>query len=58
MAHEETETEVATIEHELEILRSSYAILAYWARVLRGFVWLMTIPLAGLFAYELKRASS
>jgi hypothetical protein len=45
--------EVAKIEHELELLRESYATMVYWARVLKVFIWSLTIPLACVIAYAM-----
>jgi hypothetical protein len=42
--------EIAKIEHELEILRSRYAIFAYWARVVKWFCIAAAVIIPALLA--------
>ncbi|MEA2992598.1 MAG: hypothetical protein QOD40_1518 [Alphaproteobacteria bacterium] len=54
MSDDQPATELAQIEHELEVLRSRYAIMERWGRILKAF-FLVFLPLAasGIVIYAL-----
>src|SRR6266849_5712594 len=54
MPNRQTAEEVARIEHELEILRTRYALMDRWGRVVNVFIAIsLPLTLIGITIYEL-----